>query len=82
MSLLLNLPTELYRKIYKEVFDNTIKELESLIFEFNSIKMHYTVKRCNHIKENGKRCKKKIRTRYLLNNNCKYHLRLYNDFTR
>ena len=31
MSLLLNLPVELYEKIYKNVFDETIKELESLI---------------------------------------------------
>lgn len=80
MSLLLNLPVELYEKIYKNVFNETIKELESLIFDFNIIKINYTIKRCNHIKQNNERCKKKIRTRYLLNNNCKYHLRLYNGY--
>ncbi len=79
MSLLLKLPPELYEKIYKEVYNNTIKELEELIFEFNNIKINYTLKRCNHIKENGRRCKKRIRTRFLLNNNCKYHLRLYTN---
>ena len=80
MSYLFKLPIELYSKIYKNVFNETLKELESLIFEFKNIKIDFTVRRCNHIKNNNDRCKKKFRTRYLLNKNCKYHLRLYNDF--
>lgn len=73
-NLLLDLPEELYIIIYKKVFKETLKELLNIIFniEYGLYKISFTCIRCN-ARVNGRRCKKNIKTSYLLNNYCSYH---------
>ena len=74
-SYLLELPGDMYILIYKKVFQNTLNELQKIRFnlDYGVYKINFTCVRCN-ARINGKRCKKTLKTSYLLNNRCVYHI--------
>ena len=74
MNLLLNLPTDIYMEIYKLVYANVMEELTKVDtdLEWGLYGIPFCTKRCN-MRIHGRRCKKMVKTKYLLNNYCAYH---------
>ena len=70
MHLLYLLPEEIMKMIYIYVFNEVILELNK--FSKNRKRIGLTVKRCNY-RINNKRCRKRLRTRFLIGNYCSYH---------